>query len=170
MLSDKMQEAFNDQINAETYSAYLYWSMAAWFESQNLAGMATWMKVQAQEEMTHAQKFYDFIHERGGTVKLKAIDGPDTEWKSPLAVFESACAHEQKVTALINGLVETAEAESDHASKIFLNWFVTEQVEEEAHADEIVQKLKMIGEMPGGVYMMDKELGQRSPGGEEEGE
>lgn len=161
MLNEKMQEALNEQINAELYSAYLYLSMAAYFESINLSGFATWMRVQTQEELTHTMKIYDFINERGGRVMLKPIAEPPAEWDSPLAVFEAAYKHEQKVTGLINNLVNLAIEEKDHASNNFLQWFVDEQVEEEASADEVVQKLKMVDKAPDGKFMLDRELGQR---------
>jgi ferritin len=161
MISKKMEEALNEQVNAEMYSAYMYLSMEAYFKSQNLNGFANWMRAQAQEEMMHAIKIYDFINERGGKVTLKAIDGPPTEWESPLAVFEAVYAHEQKVTGLINGLVDLAIKEKDHATNTFLQWFVNEQVEEEASADEVVQQLKMMKDAPGGMFMLNRELGQR---------
>lgn len=161
MISKKIKEALNEQINAELYSAYLYLSMVAYFESVNLPGFAKWMRAQTQEEVMHAMKIYDYINERGGRVVLKAIAEPATKWKSPLAAFEAAYKHEQKVTGLINGLVDLAIKEKDHATNAFLQWFVTEQVEEEQSADEIVQKLKLIASAPGAVYMLDKELGQR---------
>jgi len=161
MLSEKIQDAINKQIVAETYSAYLYWSMAAYFESVNLAGFGQWMKAQAQEELFHAAKFFNFVAERGGRVLLGAVDAPPTEWDSPLAVFEHAYQHEQKVTGLINGLVDLAVEERDHATKSFLDWFVDEQVEEESSADGVVQKLKLMGDAPGGLFMLDRELGQR---------
>ncbi|MGD2095768.1 MAG: ferritin [Phycisphaerales bacterium] len=161
MISQKMEEALNEQVNAEMYSAYMYLSMEAYFKSHNLNGLASWMRAQAQEEMTHAMKIYDFINERGGKVTLKAIEGPPTEWKSPLAVFEAVYAHEQKVTGLINGLVDLAIKEKDHATNTFLQWFVNEQVEEEASADEVVQQLKMMKDAPGGMFMLNRELGQR---------
>lgn len=172
MLSEKIEKAFNEQLVAETYSAYLYWSMSAWFESVNLTGFANWMRVQALEEMTHAERFFHFVNERGGRVRLGAIDAPPVEWDSPPAVFEAAYAHEQKVTALINGLVDLALAEKDHAANAFLQWFVAEQVEEEASADEVVQKLKLVGEAPGGLFMLDEQMGRRvftppAAGGEE---
>ena len=161
MLSEKMQKALNDQINAELYSAYLYLSMSAYFESLNLGGFANWMKVQAQEETVHAMKLYAYTNERGGRVKLGAVEAPPWEWDSPLAVFEAAYQHEQKVTGLINDLVKTAKGENDHATEIFLQWFVTEQVEEEASADAVVQQIKLVGDAPGGLFMLDRELGQR---------
>jgi ferritin len=161
MISKKMQDALNEQINAELYSAYLYLSMVAYFKSINLPGFATWMRVQTQEEIVHAMKIYDYVNERGGRVILKSIAEPQTEWKSPLAAFEAAYGHEQKVTGLINGLVNLAIEEKDHAANMFLQWFVNEQVEEESNADAIVQKLKLMSDAPGGMYMLDNEMGQR---------
>ena len=161
MISKKMERALNEQINAELYSAYLYLSMVAYFESVNMPGFAIWMKAQTQEEVAHAMKIYDFVNERGGRVILKPIEEPQTEWASPLAAFEAAYKHEQKVTGLINGLVNLAIEEKDHATNNFLQWFVNEQVEEESSVDEVVQKLKMVDKAPGGQFMIDKELGQR---------
>jgi len=162
MLNKKIEKALNEQVNAELYSAYLYLSMEAYFKSLNLAGFATWMRVQTQEELFHATKFYDYIHERGGRVLLKGIGGPDTQWKSPLHAFESAYEHELKVTALINGLVDLAIKEKDHATNNFLQWFVAEQVEEEDNTSGVVQQIKLIGEAKGGLFMLDRELGQRT--------
>jgi len=161
MIKEKMQEALNQQVNAELYSSYLYLSMAAYFESINLKGFASWMRVQTQEELVHAMKFYDFIIERGGKVLLSSIEGPPTEWVSPLAIFEHAYEHEQKVTGLINKLVDLSADEQDHATSNFLQWFVAEQVEEEASADEVVQKIKLMGDASGGLFMLDRELAQR---------
>ncbi len=161
MISKKMEEALNEQVNAELYSAYLYLSMESYFKSLNLNGFANWMRVQTQEEVTHAMKIYDFVNERGGRITLKAIEGPPTEWDSPLAVFEAVYVHEQKVTGLINDLVDLAIKEKDHATNTFLQWFVNEQVEEESSADEVVQQLKMMENAPGGMFMLDRELGQR---------
>jgi len=161
MIKEKIQDALNKQLNAELYSSYLYLSMSAHFESVSLKGFANWMRVQAQEELTHAMKFYDYIHERGGRVTLTSIDAPQTQWDSPLAVFEHVYKHEQKVTGLINDLVDLALSEADHATNNFLQWFVTEQVEEESSADEIIQKLKLVGEASGGLLMLDQELKQR---------
>jgi ferritin len=135
--------------------------MESFFKSKNLNGFANWMRVQTQEEMSHAMKIYGFIDERGGRISLKAIDGPQTEWDSPLAVFEAVYEHEQKVTGLINDLVDLAIKEKDHATNSFLQWFVSEQVEEEASADQAVQQLKMIENAPGGIFLFDRELGQR---------
>jgi ferritin len=161
VIGKKMQDALNEQINAELYSAYLYQAMAANFEAGNLRGFAHWMEVQAKEEQGHAKKIYDFLVDRGGRVMLKAIAAPPVEWKSPLAVFEESYAHEQKVTGLIHKLVELARAENDHAAEVFLAWFVTEQVEEEANASEIVETLKMVKDHPQGLLMMDAKLGAR---------
>ena len=161
MISKKIEDALNDQINAEMYSAYLYLSMVAYFESINLAGLANWMRAQAQEEMVHAMKIYDFVNERGGRVLLKSIDAPTTEWSSPLAAFEAAYAHEQLVTGRINDLVDLAVEEKDHATNAFLQWFVNEQVEEETSADNVVQNLKMAQNAPGALFMIDRELGTR---------
>jgi ferritin len=162
MLTERMEAALNAQVNAELYSSYLYLSMAAYFKNINLAGFSRWMEAQALEEQTHAWKFYNFIHERSGQVVLKAIDGPPTHWDSPIAVFQDVCAHEQKVTRLINDLVDLAIDERDHATNNFLQWFVAEQVEEEASVDEVVQKLKLMGDAKGALFMLDQELGRRT--------
>ena len=161
MISAKMEKSINEQINAELYSAYLYLSMKAYFESENLKGFANWMDVQNKEETFHAMKFYTFLADRGGKIKLTSIGGPKTEWKSPLEVFEDVLAHEIKVTKLINNLVDLAITEKDHASNALLQWYVTEQVEEEMNADNIVRQLKLMGEAPGGIFMLDKELATR---------
>ncbi len=161
MISKKIEAALNGQVNAELYSSYLYLSMEAFFRSKNLTGFANWMMVQTQEEMAHVMKIYGFIDERGGRIQLKAIQGPTTEWDSPLAVFEAVLEHEQKVTGLINDLVDLAIKEKDHATNSFLQWFVSEQVEEEASADAAIQQLKMVESAPGGMFMFDRELGQR---------
>ncbi len=163
MLSEKMEKALNDQLSAEIYSSYLYLSMNAFFKSIGLEGFAKWMYAQAQEELTHAMKFYDFINQRGGRVILRQIEAPPTVWDSPLAVFEAALKHEQKVTGLINDLVETALQEHDHATNIFLQWFVTEQVEEEESVEGVLQQLKLLSDAKGGLFMIDRELSKRSP-------
>ena len=161
MIKKSIEKAINEQINAELYSAYLYLSMSAHFRSINLVGAANWMRVQAQEEMVHALRFYDYVLERGGKAALAAIEGPETEWKSPLAVFEAGYKHEQYVTSRINSLVDLAIKESDHATNAMLQWFVTEQVEEEANADAVIQKLKLTKGEGGGLFMIDQELGTR---------
>ncbi len=162
MLKPKMEEALNRQINAELHSSYLYLSMAAYFESQTLPGMANWMRIQAQEEEVHAMKLFDFIHERDGRVLLTEIEGPETEWESPLDAFRAAFAHECKISGLINDLVDLSIKESDHATNAFLQWFVSEQVEEEANAKAIVDKLKLAGGNSVALLMIDGELGQRT--------
>ena len=161
MISEKMQDTLNDQVNKELYSAYLYLAMQAYFNSLNLKGFANWMQIQTQEELTHAMKFYDYILERGGKVILTAIDGPPSEWETPLAVFENSYKHEVGVSARINEIVNLAIEEKDHASNTFLQWFVNEQVEEEASADEVRQKLKLIGDDSSGLFMLDQELAKR---------
>ena len=166
MLSEKIQDALNGQLNAELYSSYLYLSMHAYFKSVNLDGFANWMYYQAQEELTHTMKFYDFINQRGGKVKLLPVEAPPNEWGSPLVVFTATLEHEQKVTGLINELVDLALAERDHATNIFLQWFVSEQVEEEESVGGVLEQLKLMGEAKGGLFMIDRELAKRSPGGE----
>lgn len=163
MLNPKIQDAFNKQLNAELFASYLYLSMGAYFESQSLAGMAAWMRAQSQEETMHAMKLYDFIHQRDGRVTLTAIEAPKTEWNSPLEAFEDAYKHEQKVTGMIDELVNLSLAEGDHASNSFLQWFVTEQVEEEDQVRTIIDKLKLVGDQGVALFMLDGELGQRQP-------
>lgn len=158
MLSDKMQDALNSQLVAELYSAYLYLSMAAYFDAADLPGFAKWMRVQAQEEVSHGMKFYYYVNERGGRVVLGPIEGPPTTWDSPVAAFEHVLAHEQKVTALINDLVKLAAAEKDEETTDFLQWFVKEQEEEEESAEAVLQKVKGASEEPAAV---DAELGAR---------
>ena len=164
MIDGRTQEALNKHANAEVYSSYLYLSMSAYFQSINLTGFAHWMRVQAREELDHAMKFYEHVIERGGRVSLQAVEAPAAQWDSPLAAFENAYRHEQKVTGLINQLVDEAVQSKDHATNAFLQWFVSEQVEEEASVDAIVQKLKLVGGAPGGLFMIDHELGERASG------
>ena len=168
MLSDNMQAALNKQLNAELHSGYLYLSMNAYFKTLNLDGFANWMYYQAQEELTHGMKFYDFINQRGGQVTLDLIEAPPASWESPLAAFEATLAHEQKVTGLINDLMEVALTERDHATQIFLQWFVSEQVEEEESVGGVLEQLKLMGAAKGGLFMIDRELAKRSAGGESE--
>ncbi len=162
MLSEKMEKALNKHLNEELYSSYLYLSMSAYFESKNLSGFANWMKVQYQEENLHAMKFYTYILQKGGKVILLKIDEPKTEWNSTVEVFEDTLKHEQKITSLINNLVDLAVQERDHATVTFLNWFVTEQVEEEANVVKILEDLKMIADNRSGLFMMDRELATRT--------
>ncbi len=160
-LKDKIVSALNKQINEELFSSYLYLSMSAWFESQNLKGFAGWMRAQSREEREHAMRIFDFVHEAGGTVQLAALAAPRTKWSGAVEVFEETCAHEAKITALINGLVDLAASEKDHATANMLQWFVAEQVEEEANASDILAKLKMIGSSMGSLLYLDKALGKR---------
>ena len=162
MLNKKIEEAINNQINAEVYSAYLYYSMAAYFDSLSLKGFSHWMRVQALEELTHVQKFMTYIGDRGGRALLQPVEGPPTEWESPLAVLEVVYEHEVKVTSLINDLMDLALKERDHASVNFFNWFVGEQVEEEASVDEVVQKLKLVDKTEGGLFLLDQEMDKRT--------
>ena len=164
MISKKMQAALNKQINAELYSSYLYLSMAAWAHSQNLTGIAAWMDVQAKEENSHAMKLYGYILERGGAVTLDAIAKPPAAWNSALALFKAVAEHEAHVTSLVNGLMGQAVAEKDYASVEFLNWFVKEQVEEEANVALIVAKLGMVGDSKSGLLMLDGKIGKRGQG------
>ena len=163
MIGKKVEKTINEQINAELYSSYLYLSMASDMEERGLQGFAHWMKSQAQEELMHAMKFYDYLAERGGRVLLKAIDGPETKWKSPLAMMEHVLRHEQHVTSLINAMMDLAVKERDHATAEMLHWFVKEQVEEESTAEGIVQKLKLAGDGGNGLFMIDKDLAARVP-------
>jgi ferritin len=162
MISDKLQEAINRQINRELYSAYLYMAMAAYFDHLSLPGFAHWMKVQVQEEMAHALKLYNYLNERGGRAVMAEIEAPPARWDSPLACFQAVLEHEQKVTGLINDLMDLALAERDHATSGFLQWFVNEQVEEEASVGEVLNKLKMVENTAGGLFMLDRELAART--------
>ena len=162
MISQKLQDAINEQINKEIYSEYLYLSMAAYLESQGFAGMASFMVTQAEEEHFHAMKFYRFLNERGGRVIIKEIAQPQIDFDEVSQVFDLAYEHEQFVTKSINNLMDVAIAENDHASKSFLNWYVDEQVEEEATFDNITNQMRMIGGKGHGMLMLDKEMGQRT--------
>ena len=162
MLTDKMKEALNKQINGEIYSAYLYLSMSAYSEYSGLKGVANWFMVQYKEEMEHAMKIYSYINNQGGQVKLMAVDQPPTEFESPLDMFEKTLKHEKSVTKRINDLVNLAIEEKDHATQIFLQWFVTEQVEEEANDSDIISKLKFTGNEGNALLMIDKELATRA--------
>lgn len=161
MIKKEVLEAINKQINAESYSAYLYLSMAAYFEDMGLPGFANWMKVQYQEEAAHALKFFTYLTDRNGKVVLKAIDQVPVDFDGIVDVFEKTLVHENHVTDLINNLMNVAMAASDHASQSFLKWFVDEQVEEEANVQKILDTLKLINGQGNGIFMMDRELGQR---------
>jgi len=160
-IKDKVTRAINKQINAELYSSYLYLAMAAHFEAKNWLGFAHWMKTQSREEYAHAMKFYDYVFERGGEVLLEDIKAADTGWKTPLEVFQDVYEHELKVTALINDLLKLARQENDAATESMLKWFIDEQVEEEANAKQIVDKLKLVKDSVNGLFMLDHKLGER---------
>ena len=161
MLSKVVQDALNEQVKNELYSAYLYLSMAAYSEAANLPGFAHWMRLQSQEEVSHAMKLFDFVHDRGGRVVLQAIDQPPVEFESPLDVFEKTLEHERKVTAMIHQLFELAVKENDYATQVMLQWFIEEQVEEEKTAEQLVAVLKMIGDRPQALIMLDRQLARR---------
>jgi ferritin len=161
MLSKKIQDALNEQITNEVYSAYVYLAMSAHLTGANLPGFARWMRLQSQEEYSHAMKIYDFVLQRGGRVVLKPIDEPPAQYKSPLDVFQQALKHEQKVTGMINRLYELAIKENDYPTQIMLQWFITEQVEEEHAAGDVVDQLKMIGNEPTALFLLDQQLGTR---------
>lgn len=161
MLKKSIESALNKQVNAELYSSYLYLSMSAYFETISFKGFANWMRKQAEEEKEHAMKIYDYINDTGGKVILTKIDGPRTEWKSALEVFEEVYAHEQKVTALIHDLMDLAIREKDYATQQLLTWFVAEQVEEEANASEILDQIRLIGDAGGHLISLSRELGTR---------
>jgi len=161
MIKKEVLDALNDQINAESYSAYMYLSMAAYFENMGLSGFANWMKVQYQEEAAHALKFFNYVTERGGKVVLKAIDQVPVDFDGIVDVYEKTLVHENHVSDLINNLVNVAVKANDHASQSFLKWFVDEQVEEEANVEKILAMLKLINGQGNGIFMMDRELAQR---------
>jgi ferritin len=162
MLKEKMLDALNEQINAEQYSALLYLSMSAYLNEKGLPGFANWMYIQYQEELSHANKFYNYIVERSGRVEIKAIKQMATTWEGVIDIFEATLEHEQLVTGLINNLMEIAIQEKDHASQSFLRWFVDEQVEEEANVQEILDTLKLINGQGNGIFMLDREMRQRT--------
>ncbi len=162
MVSEKLLQELNEQMNREFESAYLYLAMSAHFDAENWKGSAHWLREQAKEELEHAMKFYDHILEIGGRPILKNIAQPQEEWKGHLDAFEAALAHEKKITAHIHDLYNMAMEEKAHATTIFLQWFITEQVEEENSAEEIVMLLKRVGDQPQGLFMIDRQLGARS--------
>ncbi len=162
MLNPTVQQALNDQVQKELHSAYIYLSMAAYFEAENLPGAAHWMRKQAGEEQEHAMKIFDFIIDRGGRVTLQAIDAPPATFASPLAVFEAAYAHEQKVTKSIHDLYALAVQEGDYPTQVMLQWFIDEQVEEEKNASAIMAQLRMVGDSPAALFMIDRQLAARA--------
>jgi len=153
-MKKKMEKSLNKQVNAEMYSSYLYLAMESYFQSISLGGFAKWMRGQVQEEMFHGMKIYDYVHERGGRAQFDAIAKPETEWASPLAAFEHILAHEQKVTELINDLIDVALDVRDHAAKALLDWFIIEQVEEESTVGDIVERLRLIGNDSSGLLCL----------------
>lgn len=161
MIDERVSSALSSQINKELYSAYLYVAMTAYFESRSLRGFSSWMQVQVKEEMTHAEKLLRFVLERGGHAHFDAIGQPPAEWATPLALFEAALQHERVVTQSINELVDVAVAARDHATTHFLQWFVDEQVEEEANFDAVVQQLRLAGDHGAALMLLDRELGAR---------
>lgn len=161
MISKRLEEAINAQINAEMWSAYLYLSMSSYCQNTGYVGMANWFAIQFKEEQDHAQIFINYLQSRGGRVLLRAIDAVDTEWTSPLAAFEHTLKHEEKVTSLINNLMAIAVEERDFASQSRMQWFIDEQVEEEENATEIIQKLRMLDGNAYGMYQLDQELAAR---------
>lgn len=161
MFSEELQIALNDQMTFEVYSAYIYKAMAAYFMPRDLKGFANWLDVQTLEELTHAERFYRFINDSAGRAHFAAVAEPRFDYATPLEVFETAYRHEQLVTSRINKLADMALAESSHSTRIFLDWFVTEQIEEEANTSSIAAKLKMIGGDTGGLMLLDQELAQR---------
>ena len=161
MLSKALEGAISDQIRDELYSAYLYLSMSAYFEANNMPGSARWMRLQSDEEMSHAMKLFDYVFDRGSRVVLQAIDQPPAEFGSTLEIFEQALAHEQKVTGMINAIYELAVKENDYPTQIELQWFITEQVEEEKSAGDIVEQLKVVGDHGPSLILLDRALGAR---------
>ncbi len=160
-ISKELQDAINDQINYELYSGYIYLAMASWFEKENLDGMAHWMKVQAKEEYEHAMRFWKHVVDRGAKVELKAIDAPKTEWSSPLEAWEDAYQHELKVTKRIFKIGEVAANQGDMSAIPMLNWFYNEQIEEEEQTMKVRDLLKMIGDSPNALFMLNAQLGRR---------
>ncbi len=161
MINERMNAALNEQVNAELYSAYLYLSMQAYFQKMNLKGFVNWMNVQVQEEMAHARGLYDYIQERGGEIVLEAIAKPDLKWNSPLQVFEDVLKHEQLVTSKINNLADIADETKDRAAGLFLQWYIKEQVEEEASVSGVLETLRMIKDDTHALLLLDKELAAR---------
>ncbi len=161
MLHADIEKALNDQINAELFSSYLYYAMAAYFESTGIPGAANWMRIQTQEELVHVSKYFEYIVDRGGRVALGAVAAPGAQWKSPLAAFEAALNHEREISARIHKIADLAVKHRDHGTHNFLQWFISEQIEEEKTAEDVVQKLKLAGKDGAGLFMIDRELATR---------
>ncbi|MBW3533698.1 MAG: ferritin [Gemmatimonadetes bacterium] len=162
MMDDAVQDAVNEQIGKEFYAGYLYLAMSAHFERESLLGFARWMRVQAQEELEHAMKLFGFMNQRGATVQLRSVDAPPTGFEAPLSLFEQALEHEREVSRLIHKLYDLAVQKHDHATQLELQWFITEQVEEEANVGTVVDQLRMAGDNEAAILMLDRELGQRT--------
>jgi ferritin len=165
MLKDSVQQALNDQVKNEFYSAHVYLAMCAWFEDQGLPGFANWMRMQYQEELAHGIKIFDFINDRDGKVVIEGVDAPPTTWESPLDAFEAAHANEKDVSRSIDDLYNLADQENDHATKVMLQWFITEQVEEEASTKQVVDRLKLAGADSSALLVLDEQLGARTTAG-----
>ncbi len=161
MLHADVQKALNAQVNAELYSAYLYYAMAAYFEATGLPGAAHWMKIQTQEELVHVTKYFEYLVDRGGRVQLGTVAAPPDKWKSPVAAFEAALAHEREISARIHKIADLAVKNRDHGTQNFLQWFIAEQIEEEKSAEDVVQKLRLAGNDGAGLFMIDRELAAR---------
>ena len=161
MINSKIAAALNDQLNMEYHSAYSYLAMSAYFLTQNLNGFAHWMRVQAQEELAHGMKIYDFLDDREAEIRFRALDAPKQSWDSPLDVFEDSLAHEQKVSQSIYNIADLALSERDHATHTFLQWFIAEQVEEEAAVKELIDTLKLVGAEGNGLFLLDRDLARR---------
>ncbi|MEO8398341.1 MAG: ferritin [Ignavibacteriaceae bacterium] len=164
MIKEKMQKALNKQLNEELFSSYAYLAMSAYFEAENLIGFASWMKIQSQEEYAHAMKIFEYMHQAGGKVVLQKIDVPRLTWKTSLEVFQDMLKQELSVTKSIDDLVDLAIAEKDHATNNFLQWFVSEQVEEEASSIKFLERMKLIGDNKNGLFLLDREMGMRARG------
>jgi ferritin len=169
MPTKAVEAAINDQIAKEFYASHLYLSMAAWFEDQNLPGFGHWMRIQSGEEHGHAMRLFDYLIEAGGRVRLAGVEAPATDFKGPMQIMQESLKHEQKVTASIRKLYELADKDKDYATQLHLQWFITEQLEEEKQASDIIARLKLAGDNPAALLMIDGELGGRSPEGDEEG-
>jgi ferritin len=167
MISDALRDEINAQIKYELYSAYMYLAMSAWCSDRNLDGFARWMRLQAQEEVAHAMRFYEYLLERGARVELQAIDEPPKDFAAPLAVMEKSLEHEKFVSSRIHGLYELAQKEGDYPAQVMLQWFITEQVEEENSIGTIVDRMKMFGSEGPALMILDSQLGARSPGAED---
>ncbi len=168
MISDALRDEINVQIKYELYSAYMYLAMSAWCSDRNLDGFARWMRLQAQEEVAHAMRFYEYLLERGARVELQAIDEPPKDYGTPLAVMEKSLEHEKFVSSRIHGLYELAQKEGDYPAQVMLQWFITEQVEEEDSIGTIVDRMKMFGSEGAALMILDQQLGARTPEAEDE--